>query len=609
MTKSSTLSTKYFNFALFIEGIKRLRVVGAAVAILSVVLSALVPAVYWMEAGEVVQNVALIAQNGLCYSLYIVAFLAPTFARVLFSYLHKRKESDFFHAIPYTRTCVYVSFASAALCLLFVIQILSALVAGILWAVNPHTTFVVGELISVTLISMLCAALLFALMTFAIVLSGTSLTTFLLFVVMCLFVRLVMSYLSGALGSNLDLIDVSDWHYLNFDWFMPYALFAFAIGGYIYGYYTPLWDPACIVYTLLVTLGALALGWLCYKRRKSEMAGNAAPSRLAQHIYRCLFTLPIALLFPLCMFTNNDDASLLMVIVVVTLLAYFLYELITTKRMKNLGTAAPWLIVLVIGAVAFSLTYQGIFSYVLNTPIHAEDVASVSVEFNTDKYDTYQRYLLYDKGTSNADVIKTVCDAYAKTQKADLHNNYKYLYTDDDPKDSGLIWRDVKFTLKSGRVVKREMCMPVKSEEKFNKAYINALEMTEEIYDIPQSPYKIISIEGQYYLNSQDGIPKGETYTVVDIDELQKVYQQIYQDYMALTYEQKQAIRNRNYIEENRVNAGMSYFQMNIRITTSPSNNQSLKILIYIDKDTMPNAYEALVEYKSESWYEDKPVY
>ena len=103
--KHNRTNTHVFNFRLFLEALKRLRVIGLGTAILSLTVSVLVPVTTWIQRNDnLSKDVYTMETQGLCIPAGLVVFLAPLFFAVLFSFLQKRKESDFFHAIPYTRT-------------------------------------------------------------------------------------------------------------------------------------------------------------------------------------------------------------------------------------------------------------------------------------------------------------------------------------------------------------------------------------------------------------------------------------------------------------------------------------------------------------------------
>ena len=97
--KHVNISTHVFNLRLFLEGLKRLRVIGLASAILALTATALVPIAIWMEYADSTYEHTMDTQF-LCVPAMVMVCLAPFFLFVLFSFLQKRKESDFFHAIP-----------------------------------------------------------------------------------------------------------------------------------------------------------------------------------------------------------------------------------------------------------------------------------------------------------------------------------------------------------------------------------------------------------------------------------------------------------------------------------------------------------------------------
>ena len=193
--KMRAFESKCFNLRLFLEAVKRLRVIGIAFAILALTVAILVPSLAWISYQksfdrqmnnylEEKQYYASIETDDgkisdyseelvapelkeqpvedflLCIPLYMLPFTAPLFFLLLFSFLHKRKESDFYHAIPYTRTCVYISFASGALAFVFAISAASALLSGLIYTLCPFTTFSLWDLIGLLLLSMLSSAFL-----------------------------------------------------------------------------------------------------------------------------------------------------------------------------------------------------------------------------------------------------------------------------------------------------------------------------------------------------------------------------------------------------------------------------------------------------------------
>jgi len=112
-----------------------------------------------------------------------------------------------------------------------------------------------------------------------------------------------------------------------------------------------------------------ALAAFLFKIRKSETAGKSAPNRILQHVYRCAITLPVTLIIPFTMVSSRttgvysfwvSNQYVVITTVVISLIIYFLFELITTKKLLNLLKAVPLL--LLIAAVDFVFGYSVILT-------------------------------------------------------------------------------------------------------------------------------------------------------------------------------------------------------------------------------------------------------
>ncbi len=520
------MSAKIFNFRLFIEALKRLRVIGLATAILSVTASALIPIVMWMESKDWI-GVYDMETELLCIPVGFVTFLAPFFFFVLFSFLQKRKESDFFHAIPYTRTCVYVSFVTASLAFVWAIQITCGLTAGILWKLNPHVLVDLGGMAVYVLICMLASSMLCSFMMLALTVSGTAGSCMLLFVLFAGFVRIVAAIWGGCI-SNIDLLSMEDaWMdtFVSPLWFLPINILYYFSD--VENATHIMYSLPNILYTTIVTLAVYALAGLIYKHRKSEMAGNPAPGTKTQALFRIMFTLLPSLLIPLFLFEGTDEPSLHLVLVVGILLVYFLYELITTKRPRNMLKAIPGLGIVVAVCILFSLAYVGYRDFVLNEEITPDEIKTVSVESNGLGTDTYQSRIMDEFRTNDPEVVQIVADQLAESQEAEREVRYSDFY-----------WNRTSVTihLKSGRTLRRNIIL---LDEDANSILGNLrkLEAVQEVlYSLPED-HEIDS--GNFYIDIAGHYTDYCLFGNIDMTEFMKVFRD---EFSTLTMEQKERI-------------------------------------------------------------------
>ena len=526
------LSKTFFNFRLFIEGLKRLRVIGIAVAILMVTVSALVPAATWISHSSDYHSTLEMGDNVLCVPVGLMTFLAPFFFYTLFSFLQKRKESDFFHAIPYTRTCVYVSFTAAALAFVFIIQLACALTAGTLWSIAPRINCDLGSLVRYTLISMLGAAMLSSFMMLARTLSGTAGSCMLLFVLFASFTRIVAMFFLGCMETIrlLPTGDMWDGSFFAPAWFLPFAVFEYLFTPTVAA--SVMYTLPNILYSLVVTAAVYTLAGVIYKSRRSEMAGNPAPGKRTQTLFRVLFTMPLALLIPFSLITTNQDVDLglFLIIVVAVLLVYFLYELITTKRARNMLKAIPGLGIVAAACILFSLVFLGYRSFVINDEIEVEDVKTVSVHSSTLTEGNYQRILLNQYRTDDPEVVRLITERYN-----DSLSHWRVNYYD------GMQRIRVPIRLKSGRTLERRIYMGDDQIREVKEEYRSIDGLYDAIYRLPKDKEItgancFIEAGQAYYIDpmrSENG----------DFDELMRIFRE---EYDALSPQQQEALINNN---------------------------------------------------------------
>lgn len=418
MKQNTRFSTHVFNLRLFWEGLKRLRVIGITSAILALTVSALIPSVAWLEWLGTQHTTAIFA-NTASIPTALMVLVAPFFFLVLFSFLWKRRDSDFFHAIPYTRTCVYISFTLAALVFIMVIQFACSLVSGALWTLCPYTTIDLGTLVGYTLVCVEAAVMLSAFMVIAMTVSGSG-WCILLFCLFASFTRIVAAVFLGMV-ETVPFIPTADlWENSIASplWFAPLSVLYYLLEDSAAEVFFGMGN---ILYSVVVTAGLYAFGGFLYGRRRSEMAGNPAPGVRSQTLFRVMFALIPALLMSMFFVTEGGvDISWTLILLVGTLLVYFLYELITTRRARNMVKALPGLGFVAAGCAVFLISFFGWRAFVLNERVEADDIRTVSIENNGFAYLSYPQLVGEDVLLDDPIVRSVVADAYAASQNNDM---------------------------------------------------------------------------------------------------------------------------------------------------------------------------------------------
>ncbi len=518
-----------FNLRLFIEGLKRLRVISLATAILSIAASALIPICTMIENqrdmydGKFPEFDVFYAIG--CIPAACVILLAPFFFKTLFSFLQKRKDSDFFHSIPYTRTCVYISFISAALVSIWAIQLASSLVSGILWSVVPGAQLDMGAYIATQLTYLLASAMLSAFMMLALTVSGTSGSCMILFVLFAGITRLICL----IFGVALDDINFLDGNYLVESSFLsPFRFYPLSILWSMFNerdaaFY--LFRPTVIVYSLIATAVLFAFAGFLYNRRHSEMAGNPAPGTRTQTFFRVLITLPLALLLTTgFLVTDYLEVSAGLVLAVATLLVYFLYELITTKRAKNMLKAAPGLGLVLAACVAFAIGFGATKAFILYENIDADEIDSVQISGNFLSGGTYQSAKSDLSYLDNEKIIEIVADCYEDTQRSNFDHDYIYTSTEK-----------TVIRLKSGRKLHRYVRYTDGAIDSIKTILQNEENLMDVYYELPPEAY----INQIWLYSNKEFRFSG---SVLFNRKIHEIYEVFADEFASLTKEQKDRV-------------------------------------------------------------------
>jgi len=104
------VKNKFFDFALYKEGLKQLRLVSLIIIGLTCFVSLVTPIGTYLEMIEYNRTGIEIIHVPSSCSIINVAFVlaAPILTLNLFSFLTKRNACDYYHAFPQKRTCICI---------------------------------------------------------------------------------------------------------------------------------------------------------------------------------------------------------------------------------------------------------------------------------------------------------------------------------------------------------------------------------------------------------------------------------------------------------------------------------------------------------------------
>ncbi len=400
------MKKRFFDLRLYREGLRQLKLTGliyAFVMVLLAVLPTLATVIGDTDASMEYDTSIFVMFP---YVILVYCVFAPIMALTLFHFLDERNASDFYHSIPQTRVCLFASLAAAVLTFSLSMQWGATLLSMALHAGFPDVFCVsCGYVLKESLQVSAAVVCVVGAVLLGMSLTGTLFTNLVVSLIIIFVPRGVMFALQQVVGDSLTVVAYG--HYLSFfgnDWNVVTG----GIFGMLYGDEAEVFGSlAAGAYTVILGIVYLVLACLVFARRKSEAAGNAALGRKMQVVIRlipatvfCL--IPDAFIFQYVTDSysmDRQDAFTLFELYLVGVIIYFIYELVSTRKWKNVVKAAPGLLIL--AAVNFGLVFgmMGMEMGVLSFSPSAEEIAYVCLPGGSESsYSSKDDYLGYEVG-------------------------------------------------------------------------------------------------------------------------------------------------------------------------------------------------------------------
>lgn len=384
-------SKTFFDGKLYVEGLRQLRlsggIVGAIIFAISILFPIVAMVIYRSNIGVPPQPVSLVATAPM---LILFMYLGPiVFTMVLFAFLNKRSGSDFYGSLPNTRTSIFVSFFASVATYLIGIIVITVLATSLLWMISPlffnlqNIPYVLGTFVCGTLL--MAAACLIALSV-----SGTAFTNLSLIVLIAFLPRLIITVFIGTVQGATGIMPAEAFGILRPDYNIPFGLFASALPQLSRGTEAMFSSLGSMGYSLALAILYLVIAGFLFKKRRSEAAEKSTVHPILQHIVRCAISIPISLIFTvvfvLAKDINSGVITTFLIVWTVTTLIYFIFELISTRKVRNLVKAIPvYFLVMAFNAV-FGFSILGVNAMVESYRPSANDIAGIQIIKADDPY-------------------------------------------------------------------------------------------------------------------------------------------------------------------------------------------------------------------------------
>lgn len=375
-----------FDLGLYIEGLRQLRVTG----IIGLISMVGIMLIMLISLGEYTLDEPR-QFTGLNYMPWLIlAFVGfmPLMMLQMFHFMNKRNASDLYHSLPHTRSTIYLSLTAAVvtwvLALIFA-TVLTGMIGA--WVMPERIALSYSTLLPWILYCISASILVGGAIMIAKGLTGTLLNSIVLTGLILFLPRFLLSLFIGTIESNPIFASCIS-NSFTANTINPVVGMVFAVFGMDYRMNVgelAIHIPA-IIYGFVLGLIYFAVGGFLFCRRNSETASQSAPNRLMQAVYRILVAMTmcsvvIALLFVEIYLYSYDDMQIYPYVIgyLAIIFVYFLYELLTTHRLKNLVKAIPTLGIIAVLNVIMYFGLVGIYNSAMNFRPAPDEINSVTV--------------------------------------------------------------------------------------------------------------------------------------------------------------------------------------------------------------------------------------
>lgn len=482
------MKKKWFDLKIFREGFRQLSLM--ALAFLGVLLLTSLISILQQPLSHhsLSPRVPLLMSPLSLQPLIVISFCltAPLLTLKAFRFTTERRGSDFYHALPQRRECLFLSLLGAAFAWVFLILAASALVSGVAAGFFPaYYRFSWADLLQYNLVILLISLYVAAVTACGTFLSGTVFSNVLVSLLLLFAPRIIIHTLSSCIADHSFMLDRN---LLPF----PYRINLFS--DFVYNflnsgnsrlYGRSLFHWGRILYTFFALILWVGAGAFLARKRKSE----AAEVPVANPRVRALVRIALAFLvwlIPLRSLLVHEHYSSFDygIFGLFILLAFFGYELLATRNLKSLKKSLPSfgiLLALCLGSLFFC---RGCMRMAENWQPEATDIQHVRIMNSPGDYYFQEDNSLFssrieDTRITDKEVHRLVAELLKKTPARVTPGGYAYYIPDVHTKyttsktvaiKSGLVERYRTILLEDKEM--EALSAALSKDEAFVKAYM-----------------------------------------------------------------------------------------------------------------------------------------
>jgi len=518
------------NIKLYLDALKQLRLIGFVSLGILVIIAVLTPIGNAIKLEQYADKnyPIVITSIQACRMMYLIFIVfTPILTIYLFSFLTKRNACDYFHSFPQKRGCLYNTYFAALTTWIVIVTVGTALITGITYGIlSKYFVFSYVNLIRYSISIFLCCMLVAASISMACAVTGTIFTNIVVTGLILFFPRLITTIAITIVTSNIKmLVPTKILPLLDYN----YNLIFNSLSGFFGTSDSNIYQFSSVIYTAVLSVIYIAVGRFLFIKRKSETAGNPAANKLLQCIIRLGITIPICLIPVTYIFNlmigkeslKYSDIFYIIVFYIIAVIVMLLYELISTKRLKNVVHSIPSVGILFVINILIILLLNGFYKSQLNFNPSASDVKYIVVsnaKTSNDKID-YFEYGLSEKKITNQKLIDLLVEnlskniEYEKSSYPVGSQNSSIYYSDGSSVQSystsskAQTSKYVTVGFKTGLTVKyRKLYLDIDTYEKYSELLLSSEDIKDLYLNLPDYNKNLMSFSNALTVKENEDI-------------------------------------------------------------------------------------------------------
>ena len=374
----------------------------------------------------------------------LAAIAVPTVvAMLLYRFVHSKRTAVFVHGLPVGRTANYISTLAAAFTLMAVPVILNGLVLMGLCAAVYSQMYTIANCFVWIGMNIMCQFVMFSIATLAAMITGNTIATAGLNVLLHTFVIIIVGCFS-VVSDNFLYGYVSDGNLLNMVINSNPAAWICSISTQLgHNYYSNTLalnaNIGKIPWYIAAAAVLYAASWFLYKKRGMETAEDIAAFKVLNPVYKYFVTFigTLAVYAIFNTFFSENPVIFFAVVLVLSVVIYFACEMLLKKTFRVWGSYKGYLCFGGAFAVIICIfAFTSFFGYETRVPA-VEDIEKAAV---------YNYYYRSDEPyVGNSDIIEYAVDNHSRLieQRGIIDNDNDYTRV------------HFKYQLKNGKTIYR----------------------------------------------------------------------------------------------------------------------------------------------------------